>query len=375
MLTSCLRHAYRSVEDPATGLKTPIERRYGLRPYECPKDAGELTIENTAATFPDNCPDMAARFWIDNLQAGEIRRLRLSLASASAHETGSHDGPEIRVDPQQWPNEVAWPGMKGPLFLPGFGDFLSVGIRGFASRWIARDIFATENDADRQRMRRETLEEIPAVAAGPATVERNDSTTTYTQTLLHPRLQWATRRLELWNREPRARFTLRFDRISSDAPELFFATFPLPCEGILPRTSSGGMPFVPYQDQIPGSCRDYFSIDGWVHYEAPQGHWLWVSRDAPLVTFGDTHVLARSKDAPQETNRVFSMIFDNRWFTNFVGNSHGAMEFQFELAWKPAADGPISAEALADTLVSEPPMIITPAWKDDPIIARHLYRT
>jgi hypothetical protein len=135
------------------------------------------------------------------------------------------------------------------------------------------------------------------------------------------------------------------------------------------------MPFVPYQDQIPGSCRDYFSIDGWVQYATPQGNWLWVSRDAPLVTFGDPHVLARSTDASQETNRVFAMIFDNRWFTNFVGNSHGAMEFQFELAWKPAADGPFSPEALADTLVCEPQVIITPAWKDDPIVARHLYRT
>ena len=149
-----------------------------------------------------------------------------------------------------------------------------------------REIFATENDAQRERMRREVLEEISAVAAGPATEERHPTTTTYTQVLRHPRLQWATRQLELWNHEPRARLTLRFDRISSEAPELFFVAFSLPCEGILPRTSNGGMPFVPYEDQIPGSCRDYFSIDGWVHYETPQGNWLWVSRDAPLVTFG-----------------------------------------------------------------------------------------
>jgi hypothetical protein len=375
MLTSCLRNAYRSVEDPVSGLRTPLERRNGLRPYECPKNAGELTIENTAATFPDNCPDMAARFWIDRLQAGEIRRLRLSLESANVHQTGDRDSPAIRVDSHRWPDEVAWPGMGRPLFLPGFGDFLSVGIRGFAPRWTAREIFATENDADRQRMRRETLEEIPSVAAGLATVERNNSTTTYVQVLQHPRLKWATRRLELWNREPRARFTLRFDRSSSDAAELFFVAFPLPCEGILPCTSCGGMPFVPYQDQIPGSCRDYFSIDGWVHYATPQGNWVWVSRDASLVTFGDSHVLARSKDAPQEANRIFAMIFDNRWFTNFVGNSHGAMEFQFELAWKPATDGPISAEALADTLASEPQMIITPALKDAQLVVRHLYRT
>ena len=69
------------------------------------------------------------------------------------------------------------------------------------------------------------------------------------------------------------------------------------------------------------------------------------------------------------------MIFDNRWFTNFVANSHGAMEFQFDMAWTPAAGGAVSASALADMLVTEPQVIITPAWKDDPIVARHLYRT
>jgi hypothetical protein len=375
MPTSCLRDDYRSVEDATTDTKTPLELRNGLRPYERPKHPGELTIGNTAATFPDNCPGMASRFWMEGLRAGETRQLRLSLEPAGENAAGGHGGPVIQVDSQRWPTSATWPGMERPLFLPGCGEFLSVGVRGFAPRWIAREIFATENDAQRHRMRREALEEIPAVAAEPATEERHPSTTTYTQVLRHPRLQWATRQLELWNHEPRARLTVRFDRISSEAPELFFVAFSTPCEGILPRVSCGGVAFVPYEDQIPGSCRDYFSIDGWVQYETPQGNWLWVSRDAPLVTFGGPNVLARRTDAPREPNRVLAMIFDNRWFTNFVANSHGAMEYQFDMAWTPAAGGAVSASALADMLVTEPAVIITPARKDDPIVARHLYRT
>ena len=405
MLKSCLRDEYRSVEDPATGQRTPIELRKGLRPYERPQNPDELTIENTAATFPDNCPDMAARFWIEGLQGGETRRLRLSLEPVkdedgpaadlpSPHGNGPGDegspanlpspvgrgaggegGPTVQVDQRQWPTGATWPGMARPLFLPGCGDFLSVGVRGFAPRWIAREVFATENDAQRERLRAETLEEISATAAGQATVERNTATTLYTQVLHHPRLQWATRRLELWNRQPRARLTLRFNRISCEAPEWFFVAFSVPCEGVLPRTSNGGMPFVPYQDQLPGSCRDYFAIDGWVHYDTPHGNWLWVSRDAPLVTFGGQQALARRTDAPRDTHRVAAMVFDNHWFTNFVADSHGAMEFQFDLAWRPATGNAISAEDLADSLVFEPHAIITPSSQDDPIVARHLYRS
>jgi hypothetical protein len=404
MLASCLRDDYRSVEDPASGVRTPIELRNGLRPYERPQNPSELTIENTAETFPDNCPGMAARFWVEGLQGGETRRLRLSIEPAedlpspigrgAGGEGGVANSPHdaltltlsqrergpistlsqaIELDEHQWPTAVTWPGMERPLFLPGFGDFLSVGVRGFAARWINREVFAIEDDAERQRRRREVLEEILAVPAGPATVEHNGPTTVYTQVLHHPRLQWATRRLELWNREPRARLTLRLNRISWEAPEVLFVTFALPCEGVLPRTSNGGMGFVPYEDQLPGSCRDYFGIDGWVHYQTPQGNWIWVSRDAPLVTFGGQQVLARRKDAPEETHRVLAMIFDNRWFTNFVADSHGAMEFQFDLAWKPAGE-PISAEELAESLVGEPQVIITPSWKDDPVVARYLCR-
>ncbi len=86
------------------------------------------------------------------------------------------------------------------------------------------------------------------------------------------------RKLELWKRAPRARLTLRVDRLSSLAPEILFAAFPLPCGGALPRLSCGGMPFTPYTDQLPGSCRDYFAVDGWAHYATPAGHWLAVTR-------------------------------------------------------------------------------------------------
>ena len=49
------------------------------------------------------------------------------------------------------------------------------------------------------------------------------------------------------------------------------------------------------------------------------------------------------------------------------------MEFQFDLAWTPAADAPITAEDIANSLVAEPQVIITPSWKEDPTVARHLY--
>jgi hypothetical protein len=182
------------------------------------------------------------------------------------------------------------------------------------------------------------------------------------------------RKLELWKREPRARLTLRFDRISSDAPEILFAAFPLPCEGVLPQLSSGGLPFTPYTDQLPGSCRDYFGVDGWAHYATPDGHWLWVSRDAPLMTLGGPHVWVRRSDAPPDAQRVLAMLFNNAWHTNFAGDEHGVMEFQFDLVWREQMNGTAEAQGLAASMSSEPVVLINGAGADDSFLLQRLFQ-
>ncbi|NOX54099.1 MAG: hypothetical protein GXP27_06595, partial [Planctomycetes bacterium] len=103
------------------------------------------------------------------------------------------------------------------------------------------------------------------------------------------------------------------------------------------------------------------------------GHWVWASRDVPLVTFGGPHVLARRKTAPDDAHRILAMIFNNRWYTNFVADSHGVFEFQFDLAWKKHLD-PTAVGALAEALQAEPLVLINPAATDEPLYIKHLYR-
>ena len=182
----------------------------------------------------------------------------------------------------------------------------------------------------------------------------------------HSRLKWLTRRMELWNDKPRARLTIRFHRTESELPEIFFVTSAVPCKS-LPAVSNGGLPFVPFEDQLPGTCREYFSIDGWAQYKTSAGRWLWASRDAPLVTFCDHQVLSRIDAAPENPGRVLTMVFNNVWFTNFVADSHGAMEFQFDFAWQDPDSPPVDPSARAATLVSEPQVVINPSMPESPI--------
>ena len=310
----------------------------------------------------------AIRFWLDRLPANSVRAWRAETSSVAA--PASEEKPELKLDSLGWPLSAAWPGMKRPLFDGGLGDFLSVGVVPPADRTTIARLHANPDAEKREAIRRASLREAAAAYAA-ANVQLTPHTLVYQQEIRHDRLAQATRRLELWRREPRARLTVRFDRLSSLAPEVFFLAFALPEGSPMPVFSSGGIPFTPYRDQLPGSCRDYFGIDGWAHYPTNEGHWLWVTRDAPLVSVGSPHVVELHQKEPARTHRILAMVFDNSGHTNFVADSHGTMEFQFDLIWKPAIANPAD---LAQALVAEPMVMVNPAVREPPAIVNRLYR-
>jgi hypothetical protein len=350
-----LRGDYKSLVNPKTGEKTPIDFERGLKQWERPQKPEDLAPDNSTVLYADNVPRQVARFWVRDLPAGTTVPLRLSGEEAAAAPS---EGPQVTVDERGWPVAATWNGMKQPLFTSGTGDLLTLSTKAFAPRWVLRE-------------RAATLDKTYA-AGSETTVERTPHTTVYSQRLKHPRLKWAVRRLEIWNGEPRARLTLRFDRISSDDPEYYFVNFAFPVPGKLPEFSNGGVSFVPFRDQLPGTCRDYFAIDGWAHYDGgADGNWLWVSRDAPLVTVGGPHTQARITEPPADPHRLMAMLFDSGWYTNFVGNEHGVMEFEFDLAWRERLP---EAASLAGTLVSQPVVLINPAAREAPVILEDLYR-
>lgn len=372
LLASALRDDYRSVADPATGEEARIHFEPGPL-WGRPEKPEDLSREDVSATFPDRVPNRFARFWVESLEGHSVRRLDLRREPVEDRADGAVPPPQVETDAGGWPRAATWRGMARPLFTEGFGDFVSVEVKGFAPRWVLQDIWGTGDPERRRGAQREKLAFQPARPGGRATVEENAHTLRYTQALEHPRLHWATRQLELWKREPRARFTFRMNRISSFDPELLCVIHPLPCDGVLPRVSSGGMGFTPFTDQMPGTCRDYFGIDGWAHYATADGHWLWVTRDAPLVTFDGPHPKSRLTEPPPRPGRVVTLLYDNFWYTNFQGDSPGVMEFQFDLVWRRTLGGDDEASVLAESLVVEPVMVLNPSHPEHPLFLRHLF--
>jgi hypothetical protein len=92
-----------------------------------------------------------------------------------------------------------------------------------------------------------------------------------------------------------------------------------------------------------------------------------------LITLDGPHPRSRITEPPQRTGRLLATVYDNFWYTNFQGDSPGVMEFQFELVWREQLeDG--AAESLANSLVTEPVIVINPAMPENPLLLEHLFQ-
>ena len=313
-----------------------------------------------------------ARFWVDKLEGNSFVKFTLN-KEAAKDQPSSTPGPKVATDAQGWPSTAQWPGMTKPLFESGIGDFIAVQMKAFAPRWVLFDM-AGAPDKQREELRRKSLRENQATHDNQTVVTETAHTLLYTQNLNHPRLRWATRRLELWKDERAPRLTVRFYRTSSDDPEVFYSAFPLPCPGVLPRLSAGGMGYTPFKDQVPGSCTDHYAIDGWADYATPDGHWLWVSRDAPMISLGHPQIWTQNADRAARRNRMLSMMFNNQWFCNFNGDQHGIMEFTYDLVWRKSLAGDNEAAKIAEGLEAEPVLMLNDKTIENPLYMERLYR-
>ncbi|MBU9736190.1 glycoside hydrolase family 38 N-terminal domain-containing protein [Diplocloster agilis] len=351
----CLRGDYCAVEDLISHKRYPLLMEEGPSNFKRPEAESHLSRENVSKTFSDCVPEQIARFWADNLQPFEARGYRLLSENQGDAGCGKDTEPSLDIELNQrgWPGRVC---RKGAVVLDGeFGAFLSCRPKGFAPRWVLKDIFL-EEDEKRARMREESLEIIAAKTENAVKTEENEYTVTYRQEFSHPSLEWGRRELILYKKENRARLHVKINRKSSFDPEVFYLAFQSPVHTV-PLFSNADLPYIPGEGQLPGSCMDYYATDGFAWYEQGERSWLWNGMDTSLTALGEPHVSERAAKMPEHPDRLLSMIFDNTWDTNFAANSCGIMEFSYEVL----ADGGFRREELPDVaqaLNKEPILII-----------------
>ncbi len=102
--------------------------------------------------------------------------------------------------------------------------------------------------------------------------------------------------------------------------------------------SDGDM--VPETEQLPGTTRDWETVQHWVEFAGRNARVVWSPVEAPLVEFGDINTGKWLKRLDITNAWVFSYAMNNYWMTNFKASQDGIIEFNYSLTSGPAAGGP-----------------------------------
>ncbi len=311
-----------------------------------------------------------AWFWVKDMPGNSYTRYILETQKVEVPEN-TINVPVLTFDKNNWITSATWKGMDSPLFTEGLADFMVLNIKD-QNRWSQGDIYMHLEDEPRLKKMAEITEEVWAKPIEQATIKETPYSWVISQEMSHPRVQNLIRKVEIYKEIPRAKVQMSFDRLSSRSPEVFYAKFPLPENCKEPLTTNGGVPFAPYKDQLPNSCKDFFVVDSWVKYETADGTRIWSSRDIPLINFGGHHFGQRLKKAPGNTNELYGMLYNNVWVVNFLVDAPGDMSFEFDLTFDKNQPSVYSIDQTVGSYYTPMPIMNNPEAREDPVVNKYL---
>ena len=128
----------------------------------------------------------------------------------------------------------------------------------------------------------------------------------------------------------------------------------------------------PETDQLPGACKNWFSVERWVDVANADYGVTWVTVDAPLVEMGGlTANLLRTQPDPKaylktikHSPKLYSWVMNNHWHTNYRAEQEGPTTFCYAIRAHRAYD-PIAAAHFG--IEATEPLIALPAVGQAPV--------
>jgi len=114
-------------------------------------------------------------------------------------------------------------------------------------------------------------------------------------------------------------------------PEAVYFAFPFKVEGgkFVFEIADGMME--PETQQLPGTTRDWQTVQHWVEVSSPSRTIVWSPVEAPLVQFGDINTGKWLKKLEITNSSLFSYAMNNYWMTNFKASQGGLVTFRYAL--------------------------------------------
>jgi len=122
-----------------------------------------------------------------------------------------------------------------------------------------------------------------------------------------------------------------------DAEAVYFA-FPFSVKGGAFRFEIADADMAPESEQLPGTTRDWQTVQNWVEIAGPNASIIWSPIEAPLIQFGDINTGKWLRKLELTNTSLYSYAMNNYWTTNFKAAQGGKIDLRYALTSR--AGGP-----------------------------------
>ncbi|MBN2577950.1 MAG: hypothetical protein JXB10_03085 [Pirellulales bacterium] len=130
----------------------------------------------------------------------------------------------------------------------------------------------------------------------------------------------------------------------------------------------------PEEDQLPGACKNWFTVQRWIDVSNRDFGVTTAVLDAPLVEVGGmtANIIGNGSEpgtwiehlAPSQT--LYSWVMNNHWHTNYRAEQEGPTEFRYAL--RPHTGGFDGVAAARFGIERSQPLLVGPAAADAPAL-------
>lgn len=151
------------------------------------------------------------------------------------------------------------------------------------------------------------------------------------QILDHPLIGKICQRVLLPDHSDQIEFQSEWQMGTTIHPEATYLLFPFNIPNAQARFDIGGTSVRPNLDQIPGTCRDYFTVQGWVDFNNGEHGITIATPENPMVQLGDFHFAHNQSEITLERAMFLGWVTNNYWETNFPGAQPGTVTARYHI--------------------------------------------
>lgn len=146
-----------------------------------------------------------------------------------------------------------------------------------------------------------------------------------------PQADYVTTELWLWQGVKRLDIQVRINKQPEVDYESLYVAFPLALSSPRAFVENAGAVFEVEHEQLPGTCRDFYSIGDFIGLQGQEGWALLTPLDSPLVQVNDINTARWLEHIDLQRAHVYAWLTNNFWFINFPPYQLGQLRFRFVL--------------------------------------------